>query len=293
MGRLIAATPSRSLGLLLVAVARARRSRRARPTPTFGTPTIASTFGDAIDLTQPVDDRRPARPGRAPRDVRGRDRSASSSRCRSPRRPGPSRSPTTSRSAATPTCPEHPGRGALAADARRGRRRRSRVPRSAGVYADDRFTWQTLTATSCASTGTRAARRSASGRSRSARRRSPTREQLLGVTEDEPVDFFIYADQASFYDALGPGHPRERRRPGQRRDPDALRAHRAGADRRRVGRRRHPPRARPPRLRHGRRPTRTTSRRAGSTRAWPCTRARATRRADRALVERTPKDGDA
>jgi hypothetical protein len=29
--------------------------------------------------------------------------------------------------------------------------------------------------------------------------------QLLGVTEDEPVDFFIYADQAAFYDALGPG----------------------------------------------------------------------------------------
>jgi hypothetical protein len=28
---------------------------------------------------------------------------------------------------------------------------------------------------------------------------------LLGVTEDEPVDFFIYADQAAFYDALGPG----------------------------------------------------------------------------------------
>jgi hypothetical protein len=28
---------------------------------------------------------------------------------------------------------------------------------------------------------------------------------LLGVTEDEPVDFFIYADEAAFYDALGPG----------------------------------------------------------------------------------------
>jgi hypothetical protein len=28
---------------------------------------------------------------------------------------------------------------------------------------------------------------------------------LLGVTEDEPVDFFIYADQDAFYDALGPG----------------------------------------------------------------------------------------
>jgi hypothetical protein len=28
---------------------------------------------------------------------------------------------------------------------------------------------------------------------------------LLGVTEDEPVDFFIYADREAFYDALGPG----------------------------------------------------------------------------------------
>ena len=28
---------------------------------------------------------------------------------------------------------------------------------------------------------------------------------MFGVTEREPVDFFIYADQASFYDALGPG----------------------------------------------------------------------------------------
>jgi len=28
---------------------------------------------------------------------------------------------------------------------------------------------------------------------------------LLGVTEDAPVDFFVYADQQAFYDALGPG----------------------------------------------------------------------------------------
>lgn len=28
---------------------------------------------------------------------------------------------------------------------------------------------------------------------------------LLGVTETEPVDFYVYADQAAFYDALGPG----------------------------------------------------------------------------------------
>ncbi len=29
--------------------------------------------------------------------------------------------------------------------------------------------------------------------------------KLLGVTETKPVDFFVYADQAEFYDALGPG----------------------------------------------------------------------------------------
>jgi Peptidase MA superfamily len=29
--------------------------------------------------------------------------------------------------------------------------------------------------------------------------------RLLGVTETEPIDFFIYADTASFYDVLGPG----------------------------------------------------------------------------------------
>ncbi len=30
-------------------------------------------------------------------------------------------------------------------------------------------------------------------------------ETFLGVTESEPIDFFVYADQAAFYDALGPG----------------------------------------------------------------------------------------
>jgi hypothetical protein len=32
-------------------------------------------------------------------------------------------------------------------------------------------------------------------------------EGLLGVTETDPIDFFVYADQAAFYDALGPGTP--------------------------------------------------------------------------------------
>jgi hypothetical protein len=30
-------------------------------------------------------------------------------------------------------------------------------------------------------------------------------EDLFGVTETEPIDFFVYASQAPFYDALGPG----------------------------------------------------------------------------------------
>jgi hypothetical protein len=30
-------------------------------------------------------------------------------------------------------------------------------------------------------------------------------EKLLGVSDDKPIDFFIYADQAAFYQALGPG----------------------------------------------------------------------------------------
>ncbi len=30
-------------------------------------------------------------------------------------------------------------------------------------------------------------------------------EQLFGVTETEPIDFFVYPDQQRFYDALGPG----------------------------------------------------------------------------------------
>ena len=76
---------------------------------------------------------------------------------------------------------------------------------------------------------------------------------LLGVTEDEPIDFFIYADEDAFYDALGPGTRENVGGPGERGHPDAVRAHRAVRDRRPVGRRGRPARARPPRVRHGRR----------------------------------------
>ena len=58
---------------------------------------------------------------------------------------------------------------------------------------------------------------------------------LLGVTENEPVDFFIYGDEASFRDGARARDAGERRRPGPRRHPDAVRADHARRDRRRRG----------------------------------------------------------
>ena len=73
------------------------------------------------------------------------------------------------------------------------------------VYRDDRFTWQTVAGDVVrvhwyegdAAFGERALRIGEAAVADTA--------ALLGVTEDEPVDFFIYPEQAAFYDALGPG----------------------------------------------------------------------------------------
>ena len=47
--------------------------------------------------------------------------------------------------------------------------------------------------------------RSGSAPSRSPRTAWNRRRRFSGVTETDPIDFFIYADQDAFYDALGPG----------------------------------------------------------------------------------------
>ena len=61
-------------------------------------------------------------------------------------------------------------------------------------------------ATSSGSTGTRAATRSAQRALADRRgRRSTRRRSCSASPRTEPVDFFIYADQDAFYDALGPG----------------------------------------------------------------------------------------
>ena len=72
-------------------------------------------------------------------------------------------------------------------------------------YADTRFTWQTRADSLVrvhwyeggAAFGDRALQIGT--------RAVATAGRLLGVTETEPVDFFVYASQAAFYDALGPG----------------------------------------------------------------------------------------
>ncbi len=73
------------------------------------------------------------------------------------------------------------------------------------TYADTRFDWQTRT-------GSLVRIHWYQGSSDFGRRALDIAEQgvrhaedLLGVTESKPIDFFVYADQQAFYDALGPG----------------------------------------------------------------------------------------
>ena len=73
------------------------------------------------------------------------------------------------------------------------------------LYADERFDWQTVSGdlvrvhwyeggaafgNHALQIGEKAVRETSN---------------LLGVTEKDPIDFFVYADQQAFYDALGPG----------------------------------------------------------------------------------------
>ena len=78
-------------------------------------------------------------------------------------------------------------------------------PAASLVYADTRFDWKTAAGDivrvhwyeGSDAFGQRALSIGEDGVESAAK--------LLGVHEDEPVDFFIYADQTAFYDALGPG----------------------------------------------------------------------------------------
>jgi hypothetical protein len=80
-----------------------------------------------------------------------------------------------------------------------------RGPPVSKTYDDDRFTWKTLNGKVVRvhwyeggqALGQKAVKIGDDAIAAAA--------DLLGVTESDPIDFFIYADQKAFYDALGPG----------------------------------------------------------------------------------------
>ncbi len=173
--------------------------------PTFGTPTTAVTFGQEIVFTQPYDTPLPLARAELLVDF--------------PQSLGPV---VTQVADATDA-----GRGTLtyrlsvAGDAHIAPNTRLTArwrlvpadrslppvvgPEASALYADTRFTWKTLSGDlvrlhwyqgpdsfgkAALAIGEKAVRDAAA---------------FMGVTETEPIDFFVYADQQAFYDALGPG----------------------------------------------------------------------------------------
>ena len=73
------------------------------------------------------------------------------------------------------------------------------------VVTDDRFDWQTLSGDVVRVHWYKGDRAFGERALKIGEREVAQTSKLLGVTETEPIDFFIYPDQGPFYDALGPG----------------------------------------------------------------------------------------
>lgn len=171
--------------------------------PTFGTPTIDAAFGRGIDLTQPVTvDAAPFRVELLL--VSGADGVPLVSEIPAPSSGGPTtlrytldvteghilpNTPIAARWRITATAGAEPVMG----------------PEIKTVYEDDRFTWQTVEGEVVRVHWYAGTRDFAERALRIGEDAVAETAVLLGVTEDQPIDFFIYGDQASFYDALGPG----------------------------------------------------------------------------------------
>ena len=78
-------------------------------------------------------------------------------------------------------------------------------PEARTIIVDDRFDWQTVSGDIVRVHWYEGDRAFAERALQIGERAVKETADLLGVTEDKPVDFFIYADQGAFYDALGPG----------------------------------------------------------------------------------------
>ncbi len=197
MGRARPVALALALGLLLVLSAAA--TVRAAD-PTYGTPTIDASFGQGVALTQPVT--LDAVPDRVELVLTEGANAPLVIEVPAPTTTGAltlrwtvdeghilPNTPISARWRIQPTLDDEPVVG----------------PEVRTIYEDDRFAWRTVS-------GDIVRVHWYEGSEAFAQRALDIGEQavketaaLLGVTEDEPVDFFIYADQAEFYDALGPG----------------------------------------------------------------------------------------
>ncbi|MEO5885390.1 MAG: peptidase MA family metallohydrolase [Candidatus Limnocylindrales bacterium] len=187
--------------LALLAVLGAAPVRAADPT--FGTPTIDAKFGQGIELTQPVT--LPTTPFRVELLLTSGDDGV----------PLVTEVPP----------PTSPGAATLryTLDVREGHIlpntpvvARWRITTEAGappvlgpevrtVFDDDRYAWQTVEGDVVRVHWYEGSRQFAERALAIGEEAVAKTAALLGVTEDQPIDFFIYADQGAFYDALGPG----------------------------------------------------------------------------------------
>ena len=78
-------------------------------------------------------------------------------------------------------------------------------PEARSVIADERFDWRTIDGDVVRVHWYDGGREFGERALRIGEREVEETAKLFGVTETEPVDFFIYADRDAFYDALGPG----------------------------------------------------------------------------------------
>jgi hypothetical protein len=75
------------------------------------------------------------------------------------------------------------------------------------VFDDDRFTWRTIRGDTVRLHWYEGSDAFAEHTLQVGETAIKETAQLLGVTEDEPVDFYVYADHGAFVEAMGPGTP--------------------------------------------------------------------------------------
>jgi hypothetical protein len=169
--------------------------------PDFGTPRIEGSFGKDLIAVQPVTlDAAPDRVEVLVSTAEGAPPLVAE--VPAPSRPGFRRFEYSIASADGPFLPNTPirVRWRFTTDGTT-----SLSPEVRTVIEDDRFDWQTVRGDVVRVHWYEGDRAFGERALQIGERAVKETAELLGVTEEEPVDFFIYADQGAFYDALGPG----------------------------------------------------------------------------------------